>query len=659
MAEPFLIGNQRTGLELGLDPWLLPGDAYAKLNNFYLFQGRVHRRLGRKLFAEIHHDILTNGGFETGALTPWQFSYASPWSGSCTVSSANPAVGTYHARISTTTPGSDYNYAVLRQLVSVGQGKKYRVRFKAMCSEACTIYLCCQKDASPYTNYGLSEFVNLTTGYQTFEFTFTATGTDAAAKLGFEVGLAPAGSNLDIDDVQFYEYPALPVMGMFNYVTSAGTQVLLLFTTRRMYSYSNGVLTDLCGSDLFTGDDDNFFWLHNWLDKAFITNGVDPIYVYDGVNLTELVIDLDQMGGNDCKAPKFITTLKNRLLLFGTQEFGVRKAQRMRWSGINSYTDWPDANYVDASTSDWIQFGVFLKNDLLVWFERSIWFVRYTGDHRQPFIWYRLSGVEGTVSPMSIIDFENEILGMGPTRIVATDAQNVASIDDRIPRLILDMNQQELGRVYGGVYEPLDQVWYAYPAPGSTYPDQIIVLNYDENSWSRFLLAATCFGYYETADFITWNDLVNAWNTYSFKWGDRLIQAGYPIVLAGDQSGKIWEMLSGDQDDDGQPVQAELLTGQLNPYVKEGYQASLIYLDLLVDRQPDTHITVELYGDYGSAPYLSVTAPLDDGKGKLKAWVRIPVNVTSAAHQVGLKAQEFGNVTIHALLPWFEPGPRL
>jgi hypothetical protein len=50
---PFLIGNQRIGLELDLDPWLLPGDAYPSIDNFTLFQGRITKRAGYASFGTL------------------------------------------------------------------------------------------------------------------------------------------------------------------------------------------------------------------------------------------------------------------------------------------------------------------------------------------------------------------------------------------------------------------------------------------------------------------------------------------------------------------------------------------------------------------------------------------------------------------------------
>lgn len=50
--KPFLIANFRTGLELDLEPWLLPQDAFKEMKNAYLDNGVITKRNGYTEFAD-------------------------------------------------------------------------------------------------------------------------------------------------------------------------------------------------------------------------------------------------------------------------------------------------------------------------------------------------------------------------------------------------------------------------------------------------------------------------------------------------------------------------------------------------------------------------------------------------------------------------------
>lgn len=54
---PYLVGNLKLGMELGVQPWLLPQDAYTKLENCYTYRGVLRKRLGRQLFSTLTHQV--------------------------------------------------------------------------------------------------------------------------------------------------------------------------------------------------------------------------------------------------------------------------------------------------------------------------------------------------------------------------------------------------------------------------------------------------------------------------------------------------------------------------------------------------------------------------------------------------------------------------
>lgn len=47
-GKPYLIAPFESGLQKGLEPWLLPEDAFTRLNNAFIYRGRVRKRVGAK-----------------------------------------------------------------------------------------------------------------------------------------------------------------------------------------------------------------------------------------------------------------------------------------------------------------------------------------------------------------------------------------------------------------------------------------------------------------------------------------------------------------------------------------------------------------------------------------------------------------------------------
>lgn len=56
---PYLVGNMRYGVEVGVESWLLPSEAYTQMKNAYLRRGVLSKRRGRALFGRVPHGVVT------------------------------------------------------------------------------------------------------------------------------------------------------------------------------------------------------------------------------------------------------------------------------------------------------------------------------------------------------------------------------------------------------------------------------------------------------------------------------------------------------------------------------------------------------------------------------------------------------------------------
>jgi len=139
-----------------------------------------------------------NGQFDYGTQS-WQVSsYATGAAATMKIDTNSVISGHNSAAITISQiTGTDWHIQ-LWQWLSVHQGHKYTISFKAKASANRSIALALQKGASPYTTY-LNKAHNLTTQVQTFTDEVTMNATDLAAKLQFYLGSSTA--SVWIDDI--------------------------------------------------------------------------------------------------------------------------------------------------------------------------------------------------------------------------------------------------------------------------------------------------------------------------------------------------------------------------------------------------------------------------------------------------------------------------
>ena len=74
----------------------------------------------------------------------------------------------------------------------------------------------------------------------------------------------------------------------------------------------------------------------------------------------------------------------------------------------------------------------------------------------------------------------------------------------------------------------------------------------------------TAAGYFTRSTSLTWDQLTDAWSTYNFRWNDQFFLAAFPLILVGDNDGKVY-VLNSSQDADG---------AGLDSYVRFGRRAT-------------------------------------------------------------------------------------
>jgi len=379
-------------------------------------------------------------------------------------------------------------------------------------------------------------------------------------------------------------YPSLPVMGIpQREQDTINVEQTIAFDTKYAYEYNSGVsgFREIVATNpkIWTGNNSDFFYSTNfWRDgsnnKYFWTtnfNSSDPIRLYNGTEwsgasatLGEFEPNLDSGGTNKLFQARMLIPYKGRMVALNTWEgtsrgTALQRPQRARWSQNGDPTDLTDGwrsdvagrgGYVDCPISEHIIGAEFIRDQLIVTFERSTWLLRYTGNEILPFSWERLNRELGADSTFSTVPFDDGILYVGDKAIVACDGNNVTRIDDAIPDEVFDFHNNNNGprRVHGirNFFERL--VFWAYrsattePTAGSegTFPNRVLVFNYHNNTWAEFTDSFTTFGTWQRSDDRTWSSMSGkTWESQSNPWNNPEFQADFPAIVAGNQQGYV------------------------------------------------------------------------------------------------------------------------
>lgn len=509
--------DQNSGLQTNYKSWLIPDEAFARLNNAYVFRGRVRKRFGSRWTGETSLQSRlrvnlgnTDGSGDINTFTPLN-------SGSTPI--VTPAIG---------------------QMFSIGDQL----------------------------------------------FTVISLGTPAdilisgsATSATFDTSTGVGGGNIIITgaapNAPLYYYPTLPVMGLLTYENKAvNNDPTYAFDTKFAYQYTGGAWERLAGETTsnaaaWSGTDSEFFWGTTWTGA----NAFDQIFFVTNFNENESNYMRYYTAGSTnqwnnfrplvtgtvyINSARLIVVFKNRLLLMNTWEGtgapGDHYNNRVRYSHIGSplasdafRQDIPGkGGGIDAPTTESIVTCEFIKDRLIVYFERSTWELVYTGNQAYPFAWQKINTELGVESTFSIVPFDKVAIGIGNVGIHACNGSNVERVDQKIPNTVYSISNPNEGvqRVYGIRDYYTELVYWSFPDGDSSsdfpYPNKVLVYNYVNQSWAINDDSFTCFGYFfqppQTG--ITWDSTSITWDD-DVTWDSQTAAVQFRQVLAGNQQGFV------------------------------------------------------------------------------------------------------------------------
>ena len=532
--QAFPIVGLTKGLQTNVKPAMLPNQAWSVLENAYTFRERELKREGRLLLGRLRRLLTAQSlGTTTALATSMTFAdilttlglratqpQAEIEPGSLVITIAAPDASSF-------TDNGDGTFAVTGLGVAAGS------------------------------------YVDYVTGMVVLKFSAPLTGGSAIS------------ANLNY-------FPTLPVMGIIQEEQAAiNAETTIWFDTVYAYVWNGSGFQEFIPGTTWNGGNSDLFWGFNYRGTLpsdrllFVTNDVvtaaNPIRYTDGSTWTTFAPVIADNPPSAAQSKLFqcriLIAYYGRLLALNTWEgttaggypgavnfFNRCRFSQYAASPIDQANAWRSdvfgrGGFIDAPTNEAITGATFIKNTLVVDFERTTWQLRYVGEYGTPFIWERISADFGSESTFSGVLFDNHRLAVGDKAITAANGGGVDRIDLDIPDQIFQFKNANSGvkRVTGIRDYKRELVFWNYPdaeteaAPGValTYPNKVLLYNYRNQTWAIFRDSITCFGTFQSTTNITWDSLEVLWDNEIITWDDPDTQSLFPLIVCGDQQGFV------------------------------------------------------------------------------------------------------------------------
>jgi len=605
--QPFLVADLKEGLKRNIGPWLLPEKAYPNMTNMFTYDGVINKKGGNTLIGRlgirsedlvvgaagvtIVNTTLTWFPIEPGSLiiTDGTTIFTDDGVGGFTITGGagtvnaptNYTTGSINITFTNAVATISARYFVLVNDESVTMGLRRldieeTVDYQLIGFDRVKSYLYSNTfqrfaDISRYKNSGYeinwtgsnSDFFWSTNYQEAFWATnntagghfYTVTAITKAANAVVTIGT----HNFVVGDRVYFSN----VLGMTQINNKIGTVTGIAATTItvNINSSAYGVYTS-----------GGVAWA---IEKSKASSG-DGIRWYDSATTTGWVNFAPPL--SNAAAPRILQgclmmlPYKGRMLCLNTIEGttfggGKRYPQRIRYSqngipfvalsfpsasGITTsagdawYETPGKGGFIDAPTSEEIISAAFVKDVLIVFFERSTWRFDYTGNPVQPFVWNRINSELGSESTFSTVMFDKNATTIGGYAIAACNAADMVRIDDDIPERVYDFHNQFSGekRVHGiRDYYNRHALWtYVDSTTNATYPNRELIFNYENESWSVLKNYYTTYGYYRRVDDLTWEGSTEPWSTYNIAWKQQTLQSLFPFIVGGNTHGFVFEV---------------------------------------------------------------------------------------------------------------------
>lgn len=523
MTSTFLIGTIGDGLRKDMKPFATPEDSFEVLTNMYQWRGRLVRRQGYTLLGRLANNtpvmgLRTRELFQDGQqdLIAFDTTQAYKWNGTTFISlpSVMPVIWS----------GTDYQF-----FYSIN----YAGAFWATNSKA-----------------GLNGFAISSVVPGSGITTITTTLANGFVN-GQTVTLVNLGGNNppQVNNLNGNTYVISNVVGNSFDISVVATGT---YTPNGIALNSSVAVTGQDGIRYYGQLTNGSGWANYNppVDTNNVLMGALLMFAYRGY-----LVFLNTTEGNDQNASGYNYGGRARWVQIGTPYYSEPVPQSPNPQTVDPLAARDDlfgrGGAFDAPTQEVIIAAAFIRDILIVYFERSTWRLRFVNNAQNPFVWERVNVELGANCQYSAIPFDKGLMAIGNRGIVISDGNDTNRFDEKIPDDIFNIRQNNNGfqRVFGIRTFRSKLNYWTYPSnsnPEGIFPDQVLVFNYETKNWSYFDDTFTCFGYYYQSQAQicqTWNELINPWTTYgSENCNTGTASQGFETIIAGNQQGFVLQL---------------------------------------------------------------------------------------------------------------------
>jgi len=642
MPEPVFIAPFQVGLDTDISPFLAPLDSFRELNNFHIKHGFIQKRSGYKIFGRMAHckgTLITgvtqaNPGVVTSTahgIANGQTVLISNVNGMVelngnTYTAANITVNTLELSGTNTTGFTAYG--------SGGGICVYPAGTISGISNANPAVVTASNNFSNgdqviITNVGGMVEVNGNV-YTVASASSTGFSLSSVDSSGFSTYTSGGVANL---------FTADRIMGIDKYYSPDGTTQTLAFDTTNaaIYNGTSDRFDPLDANSVMSGSDSDYIWTENWqhsnsTNRMYFSNGkawdgvsLDGIRYYDSSVSTNSTTSFNPaLGGTrTLYGCDLMFAIKQRLVCLNIYENDSATAttsnfpQRARWCQAQGPSNWDDlvpggGGFVDAPTGEHIISARPLQDSIIVFFTNSVWTLRPVPDPSLPFRWDKINDFRACDGKMATVEYDRYVVALGVRGITATDGVETRRIDDRIQNFTSDeINVSEFKKVFCARDYDAKRWWTLFPNNTDAENSKALIFDDDSKAFSEYQIEMNCLGYgnftqdYGLDDFIAGNDLdvsiteMDSETLQSFFW-----QENADAFLGGDIAGIIYTLQT-EGNDNGTDISCDLLTNSWNPFQSQGKEAQLNYIDIYLEVEKKTQLTVEFFKNTEISPYVT------------------------------------------------------
>ena len=526
--QPFVIAGSSLGLRDDIKPYLIPEQAFSSLDNAYVWRERVRKRDGFEFIGRLRRELTAQAGTAIDlTLSPESFNLFTILGLLATEPNASIEPGT---------PTSPIVIIIGPDTLTDNTG-----------TGVFTV--------APGANITAAT-INYATGVITLTFNAPAAAQPVTITLNY--------------------FPGFPVMGIHQREQiGINDEETIFFDQKYAYIFNGVEFVEFIPGTTWDGTDSDFFWAANYRGSNaafrlfFVTNFFNsltvPMRYTDGTTWTAFTPQINNTPTYLLQS-RILIPYYGRLLALNTIEGaalggGLNFFNRCRFSQIGNPIEaynfaagtgaWAEdifgkGGFIDAPTNEEIVSAAFVKNTLMVFFERSTWQLRYVGEYGLPFLWERVSSDFGSESTFSTVLFDEGCLAFGDRAIITANPVTAQRIDNQIPDLVFSVLNDLNGvkRVCGIRDFQRELVFWCYPeytslAPEQYFPNKVLVYNYKNNTFAKFDDNITFFGTLQPPDGITWGRTDILWEDDDVLWGSVNQQNLFPRIVASNQQGFV------------------------------------------------------------------------------------------------------------------------